>query len=87
MKTGGRKLGTPNKTTASAKAALMAAFDGAGGVVPLVRFAKADPASFYQLWAKMLPMEAHTPAVRIEPWPDWRALIGHKSNDDYATNG
>ena len=82
MKTGGRRRGTPNKTTASVKAAMMAAFDGAGGVSSLVQFAKADPASFYQLWAKMLPMEAHTPTVRIEPGPDWRALVGDKINDD-----
>ena len=48
--------GTPNKKTASVKAAMMAAFDGAGGLASLVDFAKADPATFYQLWAKMLPM-------------------------------
>ena len=56
MKTGGRRRGTSNKTTASVKAAMMAAFDGAGGLASLVDFAKADPATFYQLWAKMLPM-------------------------------
>ena len=27
----------------------------------LVQFAKADPDTFYQLWAKMLPMEAQAP--------------------------
>ena len=82
MKTGGRRRGTPNKTTASVKAAMMAAFDGAGGVASLVQFAKADPATFYQLWAKMLPMEAQTPTVKIEPGPDWRALIGNKSEGE-----
>ena len=81
-KTGGRARGTPNKTTASVKAALMSAFDGAGGVASLVQFAKADPATFYQLWAKMLPMESQAPTLKIEPGPDWRALIGNKSDDD-----
>ena len=60
----------------------MSAFDGAGGVASLVQFAKADPATFYQLWAKMLPLEAHAPARKIEPGPDWRALIGNNSDDD-----
>lgn len=82
MKTGGRRRGTPNKTTASVKAAMMAAFDGAGGVTSLVKFAKADPATFYQLWAKMLPMEAHAPAGKIVPGPNWQALIGAKIKDD-----
>ncbi len=82
MKTGGRRRGTPNKTTASVKAALMSAFDGAGGVSSLVQFAKADPATFYQLWAKMLPMEAHAPAGKVNLGPDWRVLIGAKIEDD-----
>ena len=63
MKTGGRKRGTPNKTTASVKPALLAAFDGAGGVAALVEFAKAEPAAFYQLWAKMLRLDAHSAEV------------------------
>ena len=59
-KTGGRKRGTPNKMTASAKAALMAAFDGSGGVAALTASAKVNPGAFYALWAKVLPMETHS---------------------------
>ena len=59
-KTGGRKRGTPNKTTASVKAAVMAAFDQVGGVASLVKWAKANPGAFYTLWVKLLPLEAHS---------------------------
>src|SRR5262245_32946685 len=67
-KAGGRKKGTPNKATASVKAALVEAFDELGGVPALVRFGKKNPAAFYALWAKMLPTEvklAGETAIRI----------------------
>lgn len=53
----GRKKGTPNKTTASVKAALTEAFDRLGGVPSLVAFGQEQPAEFYKLWAKILPKE------------------------------
>ena len=54
---GGRQKGTPNKLTASVKAALVAAFDQLGGVDSLVKWGKKNPGAFYPLWAKMLPTE------------------------------
>jgi hypothetical protein len=68
-KTGGRRKGSPNKTTADVKAALVAAFDQLGGVPALVRFAKKRPAEFYKLWAKLLPSEVKATVdgtVRLE---------------------
>src|SRR5262249_28501195 len=56
-KAGGRKKGTPNRTTVNVKAALVASFDELGGVDALVRFGRKHPADFYKLWAKLLPME------------------------------
>lgn len=54
-KTGGRVKGTPNKTTATVKAALQDAFNHLGGVSSLVKWAKEEPTEFYKLWAKLLP--------------------------------
>jgi hypothetical protein len=53
----GRKLGSVNKTTAAVKESLMAAFDGMGGVEALIEWGKANPAPFYQIWARLLPQE------------------------------
>jgi hypothetical protein len=57
QKTGGRKRGTPNKTTATVREALSLAFEGVGGVPKLIAWAKKEPTAFYGLWARMLPTE------------------------------
>lgn len=56
-KTGGRKKGSLNKTTASVKAALSEAFDKRGGVPALLTWAKDNETEFYRLWSKMIPVE------------------------------
>lgn len=56
-KTGGRVKGTPNKATATVKAALQEAFEKLGGVPSLVRWAKDEPTEFYKLWARLLPSQ------------------------------
>ncbi len=56
-KLGGRKKGTPNKITASVKAALTEAFEQRGGVSALIKWAATNETAFYQLWCKMLPAE------------------------------
>ncbi len=56
-KFGGRARGTPNKSTASVKAALIEAFDQLGGIKALVEWGKTDRAEFYKLWAKILPQQ------------------------------
>jgi hypothetical protein len=54
---GGRKKGTPNKSTASVKAALLECFEGWGGVASLLKWAKKNPTEFVKAWVKMLPAE------------------------------
>ncbi len=54
-KTGGRTKGTPNKTTASVKEAIAAAFDEVGGKDYLVQVARSEPKVFCTLLGKLLP--------------------------------
>jgi hypothetical protein len=56
-KYGGRRKGTPNKATASVKAAFVEAFDELGGVAALVRWAKKNPTEFYKLCGRLLPQQ------------------------------
>ena len=56
-KTGGRKKGTPNKLTVSARAAFQAAFDGLGGAKKLQEWAEKNPDEFYRLYARLIPVE------------------------------
>lgn len=65
QKTGGRQKGTPNKTTALLKDAIMKSaeaagedMEGTGGVVGYCTFlAKKEPKAFAQLLGKVLPMQ------------------------------
>lgn len=54
---GGRKAGTPNKTTAALKDAILNAFATVGGESYLVKVAKEDPKTFCALLGKVLPMQ------------------------------
>ena len=60
-KTGGRQKGTPNKTTALLKDAILKAADKAGGKEKLVgylqRQANENPGPFLALLGKVLPMQ------------------------------
>lgn len=60
-KTGGRQAGTPNKTTALLKDAILKAAEQAGGAEGLVGYlqqqASASPAAFMALLGKVLPMQ------------------------------
>jgi hypothetical protein len=66
VKTGGRKSGTPNKTTATVKEALQLAYAGMGGAEALTTWAKANPTEFYRLWARMLPTEIKGSGATLE---------------------
>lgn len=57
FKTGGRAPGSPNKLTASVKAAIEGAFNAVGGADYLVDVAKSDPKTFCALLGKVLPMQ------------------------------
>lgn len=79
-KTGGRKKGTPNKTTMEVKAALLEAFDDLGGVESLVAWATENPTEFYKLWAKVMPVQMTESTDSREPI-DIRITRATKTND------
>lgn len=54
-KTGGRKSGTPNKMTTSAKAAFEFAFAELGGADGLADWARDNQGEFYRLFARLIP--------------------------------
>ena len=56
-KHGGRKKGTPNRTTQDMKSAILEAFERAGGADYLTMLAKDEPRTFVTLLAKVLPNE------------------------------
>ena len=56
-KTGGRKKGTPNKTTTLVKEAILRAFEEVGGSSYLAQVAKDDQKTFCTLLGRVLPAE------------------------------
>lgn len=54
---GGRQKGTPNKTTAILKDAVLGAFDAVGGQQYLETVARDDPKTFCTLLGKVLPTQ------------------------------
>lgn len=60
-KTGGRKAGTPNKTTTLAKEAIAIAAEGLGGTDRLVEWAQEDEKNEHSFWTqiytKLLPVQ------------------------------
>ena len=89
-KTGGRKKGTPNRTTADVKAALTRAFDELGGVPALVEWGRDNPTQFYHLWSKLLPTEvknadgqpfkvAHVTEVIVRTREEAKAFLARQS--------
>jgi hypothetical protein len=56
-KHGGRKKGTPNRTTQDMKLAILEAFERAGGADYLTMLAADEPRTFVTLLAKVLPNE------------------------------
>lgn len=53
----GRTAGTPNKVTASIKAAFKESFDNLGGPEALTTWARENPTEFYKLAARLIPTE------------------------------
>lgn len=67
---GGRKKGTPNKTTSLAKDAIAKAADRLGGVNRLVEWAKSEPQNervfWGQIYTKLLPLQLdHSGAIDL----------------------
>jgi hypothetical protein len=60
-KLGGRAKGTPNKTTAQVKEAILRAFETVGGASYLETVAREDPKTFCSLLGRVLPTEISGP--------------------------
>lgn len=58
VKTGGRKKGSLNKATASAKEAVSLAFEGIGGVERLKTWAEDNLTEFFKLYGRLIPVES-----------------------------
>ena len=54
---GGRKPGVPNRLSGDVKAAILEAFERAGGVDYLATIAKTDPKVFCALLGRVLPLQ------------------------------
>lgn len=63
----GRKKGTPNKLTSSAKEAFALAFEGLGGAPRLQAWAEENPTEFYKLFARLIPTESHVTGAQGQP--------------------
>lgn len=66
-KTGGRRKGSVNKTTASVKQALTEAFTQKGGVPALLKWAKANETEFYKLWGRLVPVDVTSDDKPLQP--------------------
>lgn len=58
---GGRQKGTPNKLTASFKAAVLEAFNNLGGVESFVLWGHENRTEFYKIAARLIPHEVIGP--------------------------
>jgi hypothetical protein len=56
-KTGGRAAGTPNKTTKSAKEAILWVFHALGDTPAMERWARDNPTEYYRIFSRLLPHE------------------------------
>jgi hypothetical protein len=99
-KTGGRKRGTPNRTTRQAKEAIAFVFDGLGGAEGLLKWAQENDENkrvfLTQLFPKIVPLEVqgthHVETVdRTEVLrrarEEVRAIFGDRSGDGAGTHG
>lgn len=56
-KTGGRVAGTPNKLSGTAKDNIAAVFNRLGGTAAMAKWAEENPNQFYQIYAKLIPVQ------------------------------
>jgi hypothetical protein len=72
-KTGGRKAGTPNKTTQAAKEAIALVAEGLGGSDRMLAWAKEDPLNERLFWKdiypKLLPLQVDGKLGLNITWP------------------
>lgn len=60
---------TPNKSTVAAKEAFALAFEGIGGVERLIAWAQEEPAEFFKLYARLIPVEHSGQVAASIQWP------------------
>ena len=53
----GRKPGVPNKLSASVKDNVISVFESIGGTEHMMEWAIANPNQFYNIYAKLLPLQ------------------------------
>jgi len=56
-KFGGRTKGTPNKLSASVKDNVISVFEDLGGTEHMKLWASENPTQFYNIYAKLLPLQ------------------------------
>lgn len=76
QKTGGRKKGTPNKTTGLVKDAIVNAFVNVGGEAYLEEVAKRDYKSFCTLLGRVLPLQ-----VTGQEGGPIKVILGERDSD------
>lgn len=57
LKTGGRKVGTPNKVTTAFKDAIRFVYEDIGGHAAFANWAKENPTDLYKIAARLIPTE------------------------------
>jgi len=55
----GRPKGIPNKVSGLAKDAVAKVFEDIGGVAQMAEWARANQTQFYQIYAKLLPLQVN----------------------------
>lgn len=55
----GRKKGVPNKLSTTVKENVIAVFEEIGGVDNMAKWAKEHPGHFYNLYAKLMPIDTN----------------------------
>jgi hypothetical protein len=78
----GRPKGSPNKVTASIKAAFKEAFDEMGGAPALVKWGLANKTEFYKLVTKLIPTEITGENGKDLPTPSYTVMINGVKSDD-----
>lgn len=73
-KTGGRQAGTPNKVTGAFREAVQIVYDGLGGHLEFLKWARENQTDFYKIAARLIPVEVRseedrTVTVVIAPAP------------------
>ena len=56
-KTGGRRPGSPNKTTRVFREAVLGAFEDMGGQSALLKWGQENPTEFFKICARLIPTE------------------------------